>query len=79
MDFSQEHVIRSVDGHAKKLYKDYRAALHEEYMRLPPDVDKSQNPRDDVTQDDWAQLCVHWETDKFKVSIKFLLRLFGPM
>lgn len=66
VDFSDAHVVSSVEGHAKKLYKEFRADLRKHYMGLPANIDKSQHPRDGVTQDDWAKLCVHWETDKFK-------------
>lgn len=68
MDFSDPHVVGAVVGHLKKLFKDFRGDLHKKYMDLPDNVDKSLHPRNDVTRDDWAQLCVHWETDAFKVN-----------
>ncbi|KAL5700056.1 hypothetical protein ACHQM5_025555 [Ranunculus cassubicifolius] len=66
VDFSQPHVVSAVDGHLKKLYKDYRHDLHKYYLALPDDVDKTQYAADDVGQDDWELLCDWWETDEYK-------------
>ncbi|KAL5722129.1 hypothetical protein ACHQM5_005687 [Ranunculus cassubicifolius] len=66
MDFSQPHVVSAVDGHLKKLFKEYRHDLHSHYLSLPDNVDKSLHPKEDVAQDQWASLCVWWEGEEFQ-------------
>jgi len=52
----------------QKLFRSWKAKLHEHYNQYSSDEDRRRNKPEGIDEDEWQWLVQHFSSDKFKVS-----------
>ena len=69
MDFSLWNVRLGTENYLSQRFKSYRHKLHKYYKNIGNHALACQRPCDGIAHEDWEEICMQFNSERFKVLI----------